>query len=77
MGKVISMILIFLSISSCGKNEEDKKEAEIQYHKCVSNGVEYFKDIGSYPTLKSAPDKGRHALVVARERCEKAPQTAF
>lgn len=70
-----------LFLSSCGqspeeKHENEKKDKEL-YNRCVSNGVKYFKEIGSYPTLKSAPDKGKHAITVARERCKKAPKTAF
>ena len=43
---------------------------------CVSRGVAYFKEIGSYPTLKSAPNSGRSADDVARERCNRTT-TAF
>tara|TARA_R110001599_G_C12251310_1_gene659660 strand:+ start:418 stop:765 length:348 start_codon:yes stop_codon:yes gene_type:complete len=43
---------------------------------CVKRGIEYFKEIGSYPTLSSAPNKGRKAEDVARERCERTT-TAF
>jgi len=43
---------------------------------CTARGVQYFKDIGSYPTLKSLPDKGRRAEDVARERCQRTT-TAF
>ncbi len=43
---------------------------------CVKRGIDYFKEIGSYPTLSSAPNKGRKAEEVARERCERTT-TAF
>ena len=43
---------------------------------CVKRGVKYFKEIGSYPKLMSAPNKGRKAEDVARERCKRTT-TAF
>jgi hypothetical protein len=43
---------------------------------CVKRGVAYFKEIGSYPTLTAAPNRGRRAEVVARERCMRTT-TAF
>lgn len=39
---------------------------------CTARGVAYFKDIGSYPTLKSFPNEGRNAHVVAQERCSRS-----
>lgn len=38
---------------------------------CTDKGVAYFKEIGSYPTLSTAPNTGRRAEDVARERCER------
>ncbi|MTJ02665.1 hypothetical protein [Idiomarina piscisalsi] len=79
--KGIVAFLWVLAISSCGESNQERIERETQgkdaYNRCVSLGVQYFKDIGSYPTLKSAPNTGRHAIEVARERCERAPETAF
>lgn len=79
--KGIIAFLSVLAISSCSESSEETIEREIRekdtYNRCVSLGVQYFKEIGSYPTLKSAPNAGRHAIEVARERCEKAPETAF
>jgi len=43
---------------------------------CISRGIAYFKEIGSYPTLLTAPNAGRSADVVARERCNRTT-TAF
>lgn len=43
---------------------------------CINRGVAYFKEIGSYPTLGSAPNAGRRAEDVARERCNRTT-TAF
>lgn len=43
---------------------------------CTERGVAYFKEIGSYPTLSSAPNRGRSAREVAAERCGRT-LTAF
>lgn len=43
---------------------------------CTKRGVAYFKEIGSYPTLSSAPNRGRSAEDVALERCIRTT-TAF
>ncbi len=43
---------------------------------CTERGVAYFKEIGSYPTLSSAPNAGRSAREVAAERCGRT-LTAF
>ncbi|RUO48973.1 hypothetical protein [Pseudidiomarina donghaiensis] len=65
--KFISFVFL-ISISACTGN--DKVE------RCVARGVEYFKEIGSYPTLKSGTNAGRTAESVATERCKKKA-TAF
>lgn len=46
------------------------------FNKCIQNGVKYYKAIGSYPTLHSAPNKGRPTIDVIKERCGKT-LTAF
>lgn len=43
---------------------------------CTERGVAYFKEIGSDPTLSSAPNQGRSAREVAAERCGRT-LTAF
>jgi hypothetical protein len=43
---------------------------------CAKRGVAYFKEIGSFPTLSSAPNAGRDAAEVALERCRRTT-TAF
>ncbi|MFZ3193227.1 MAG: hypothetical protein WA154_08465 [Moraxellaceae bacterium] len=66
-------------------NEEDAKKQREQdvsasssdsLSQCAARGVAYFKDIGSYPTLSSAPNAGRAAEDVALERCQRT-LTAF
>ncbi len=46
------------------------------FYECTLKGVRYFKEVGSYPTLHTLPDKGRRAEDVARERCARTT-TAF
>lgn len=49
-------------------------DAEI--HAQAKLGVAYFKEIESYPTLRSAPNVGGAAEEVALERCQRTT-TAF
>ena len=63
--------IIFFGIAGCGKSGPDPEIAA-----CVERGVTYFKETGSYPTLSSAPNTGRRAEDVARERCNRTI-TAF
>ncbi|NNK95216.1 MAG: hypothetical protein HKP41_12770 [Desulfobacterales bacterium] len=49
-------------------NEITKKNDK-RFEECVSRGVKYYKDIGSYPTLAAPPNVGRSADDVAVERC--------
>ena len=65
MSKVKFITIIFFitfTMTSCADNEVDA---------CVSRGVAYFKEIGSYPTLTSSLYAGRSAEEVARERCNR------
>lgn len=55
---------------------EAEDEAEDVVAACVRRGVAYFREIGSYPTLQSAPNTGRAAEDVAAERCQRTT-TAF
>lgn len=59
-------IFVMLLPTSC--TQDPNLEIEV----CVSRGVQYFKEIGSYPTLGSKPDAGRKAEDVARERCNRS-----
>lgn len=60
---LIGTLLFVVILSGCGKKQE--------VDACVERGVDYFKEIGSYPTLTSKPNEGRKAEDVARERCER------
>ncbi|SHM14524.1 hypothetical protein SAMN05216428_11538 [Nitrosospira sp. Nsp11] len=63
--------IVALGFLGCGKSPSDS-----EIDACVERGVAYFKEIGSYPTLSSAPNTGRQAEDVAFERCNRTI-TAF
>lgn len=56
MKNSIRLFLTLLFLLSC-----DNKN----YETCVSKGINYFKDIGSFPTLSD----GRNAKKIAEQRC--------
>lgn len=58
------------------QQQEISAESSDSVMQCAARGVAYFKDIGSYPTLSSAPNAGRAAEDVALERCQRT-LTAF
>ncbi|NNK94221.1 MAG: hypothetical protein HKP41_07705 [Desulfobacterales bacterium] len=60
---VIAAILIMTFFN------EIKKKEEKRFEECVSRGIKYYKDIGSYPRLAAPPNEGRSAADVAIERC--------
>lgn len=62
--------MLFLTVAGCSK------EPSTDVIECVRRGVAYFKEIDSYPYLKSEPNAGRHADTVANERCARTT-TAF
>ncbi|MFT4924453.1 MAG: hypothetical protein ACI8WB_000531 [Phenylobacterium sp.] len=62
--KLIKVVLIILFIPSCGNSKTTSD--------CVARGISYFKEIGSYPKLSAAPNKGRYAKDVAEERCSRS-----
>ena len=66
--KVTFFVLILTFISGCGSGKSGQNS---KVETCVSKGVAYFKSIDSYPRLHSAPNKGRRAEDVARERCNR------
>lgn len=49
--------------------QEIEQIGEVTSATCVRLGIAWFKEIGSYPTLRAAPEAGRQADVVAEERC--------
>ena len=67
---VLPLLMLLVACDSGSSNGTS------QVDRCVARGVDYFKEIGSYPTLSSAPNEGRRAEDVARERCNRTT-TAF
>lgn len=87
----IAVMLAILTLVSCGAPEQEAPEVDSSalntkvsgtsdfadpVAECIARGVAYFKEIGSYPTLTSAPNAGRSAEDVASERCNRTA-TAF
>lgn len=64
-------IVAFTSLVGCPPKSSGDDAAD--YKRCSDNGIAYFKEIGSYPTLSD----GRLAVDVVAERCSRAPKTAF
>lgn len=74
---IIGIAKIIDTLSSDESSSVSAREAsDSPVKQCVDRGIQYFKDIGSYPFLHSEPSKGRDAEEVARERCERTT-TAF
>jgi hypothetical protein len=71
---ILSVILA--TIAGCGDSGKRHSVDTAGVDACISRGVQYFKDIDSYPTLKSEPNIGRRAEEVAAERCKRT-LTAF
>ena len=66
--RTVGLLLVAALLHGCGN------EREVQA--CVERGVAYFKEAGAYPTLTTAPNRGRRAEDVALERCRRTT-TAF
>ena len=60
MNKQLGAAALCMALAGCGNPA---------YTNCVANGIAYFKEIGSYPTLQAWPEKGRKAKDVAKQRC--------
>jgi hypothetical protein len=73
-GLVIGFFYILVSISDYFRKVE--KERQYKIDDCYDRGVEYFKDIGSWPKLTQPPNEGKNAERVALERCRRT-HTAF
>ncbi|WP_412473565.1 hypothetical protein [Halobacteriovorax sp. YZS-1-1] len=67
-----SFIIIAISFSLLLLCTPSKKGNNQEVFSCTSRGIDYFKSIGSYPTLGN----GKDAYSVAKERCQRTT-TAF
>lgn len=84
--RIIGTILASLTLVACSQAPESETVEPIAapvategvdtVAACTKRGIAYFKEIGSYPTLSSAPNRGRSADEVAAERCNRT-LTAF
>ncbi|XYJ12536.1 hypothetical protein ACSUZJ_11280 [Telluria sp. B2] len=81
MKHFIGLVVVAFALVGCGNKApevaaDSGDSGEDSVAKCTERGVAYFKEIGSYPTLTSAPNAGRAAEDVAMERCQRT-LTAF
>jgi hypothetical protein len=68
--------IIYFLVSACSDGGGDTNSIDSAVASCIDRGVAYFKEIGSYPSLATEPNKGRSAAEVASERCSRTT-TAF
>lgn len=71
--RLVILLGILVAISACGNGDGSRTTA---VDTCVENGIAYYKEVGSYPTLTSAGFAGRRAEDVAAEKCSRS-QLAF
>lgn len=81
MKQTAGLIVIAFAMLACGKKSSEievdgRGSSADSVAKCTERGVAYFKEMGSYPKLTSAPNAGRNAEDVAMERCQRT-LTAF
>ncbi|MCC2958946.1 hypothetical protein LK540_00665 [Massilia sp. IC2-278] len=81
MKHMIGLAVVALALVGCGNKApeiaaDSGSNSGDNVARCTERGVAYFKEIGSYPTLTSAPNAGRAAEDVAMERCQRT-LTAF
>ena len=61
---VLALLFIAL-LASIGYNKNSSSSS----NNCVEKGIEYYKEIGSFPRLSD----GREAANVVKERCGRSP----
>jgi hypothetical protein len=66
---IAALVFIGWALVSCSQNMSDgvTRSSRSGVPDCVSRGISYFREIGSYPTLSD----GRDAVTVATERCSR------
>lgn len=75
MSRVTVFALLALGVAFVVLNATNA-EGRREIAACTDRGIAYFKEIGSYSTLSSDPDRGRIPEDVAAERCGRTT-TAF
>ena len=68
------MVLLWWELDNGDSREASDNSQKVAA--CVQRGIAYYKKIGSYPLLKSAPYPGPTVDDVVRERCNRTT-TAF
>ena len=81
MKLMVGLVVVVFALGGCGNKApeiatDSGDSGKDSVAKCTERGVAYFKEIGSYPTLTSAPNAGRAAEDVAMQRCQRT-LTAF
>lgn len=71
--RMLILLGVAAAISACGNGDATRT---LTVDACVENGIAYYKEIGSYPTLTSAGLAGQRAEDVAAEKCSRS-QLAF
>ena len=63
-----AIVFIVLIVPSSSKSESGA-DGSTSLNNCIARGIDYYREIGSYPYLTD----GRKAESVARERCGRTP----
>jgi hypothetical protein len=66
--KRIGIVIVAVAMTSACKSSSSKGDVDA----CIQRGIQYYKDIGSYPTLSN----GENADKKVSERCNRTA-TAF
>lgn len=67
--RMFVLLTAAIAMSACGK-ADGSSTATVDA--CVENGIAYYKEIGSYPTLTSAGLAGQRAEDVAADKCSRS-----
>jgi hypothetical protein len=76
---VLPVAFVLLTADDKAKQPQNFKPAEPRaeapmdtaYVDCTIRGIEYMREIGSYPTMKGPPNEGKPALKFIEERCKR------
>lgn len=67
--RIFVLLTAVIAMSACGNADGSKT---VTVDACVENGIAYYKEIGSYPTLTSAGLAGQRAEDVAADKCSRS-----
>lgn len=66
---VITVVILFVIVIPAFYFFVIREPSKSDYEKCLENGVQYYKDIGSYPMLKS---ENISAISKAKDNCTRS-----